>query len=373
MIRSAAAKLALWYLAIIMLISGVFSTVIYNISFGQLAQNVDHQRAAIARIPLPPALEGRRIQLNAYLDEELDSAQTALLIKLATLNTGMLLLGTLAAYLLARRTLQPIQAALEAQGRFTADASHELRTPLTAMRTEIEVALRDKQLSASDARELLGSNLEEIAKLETLSAGLLRLARSENGLDPAIITRNKVRDVFSDAAERYGAVIAARHIELDIKAGPETVSGDRDSLVELIAILLDNSIKYSPEGSTVTLASAPTSGYVRLSVADQGMGIKASDLPYIFNRFYRADRSRARTSAGGYGLGLSIAKRIVDLHHGAITVESSPGKGSTFVAKLPARQTTPSPQALSPYGALQSTLAKWYQKLREILAPPTKF
>ena len=343
MFQSAAAKLTLWYLAIVMLVSGVFSVALYRVSFGQMEQNAEHQRSAINRIPLPPNLELRRTQLNDYLDSELDAAQQELLLRLILLNAGMLLFGGAASYVLARRTLRPIQEAMDIQGRFTGDASHELRTPLTAMRTEIEVALRDKALPAADARELLTSNLEEIAKLETLSAGLLRLARTENGLDPAAVTKIKAADVMNDAAERFAPAIAEHDITLDIQAGQTELNGDRDSLVELFAILIDNAIKYSPNGTTIKLAAAPAGQQVKFTVADEGAGIAASDLPFVFNRFYRTDRSRTRHSVGGYGLGLSIAKRVVDLHHGTITVDSAPGKGTAFTIKLPVKANVAGP------------------------------
>jgi signal transduction histidine kinase len=208
------------------------------------------------------------------------------------------------------------------------------------MRSEIEVALREKHLSAADARTLLSSNLEEIAKLETLSAGLLRLARSENGLDPATLSTVPIRSLFEGAVDRFQPQLAARHTKLEVQVGEETAEGDAAGLTELIAILLDNAIKYSPPKSKVTLTSEVSGQFVRLSVADEGVGIKASDIPHIFERFYRADRSRTRGQepVGGYGLGLSIAKRVTDLHHGTITVDSAPDRGTTFRVRLPLTQ-----------------------------------
>ena len=336
LIQSAVFRLTLSYLGIIMVLSLVFSVALYRVSFGQMANNYNRQRNAIERFPVPVGLESQRDDYIQALYEQLDDARRNLLFRLGGLNLATLVLGGAAAYWLARRTLKPIEDAMEAQGRFTADASHELRTPLTAMRSEIEVALREKHLSAAGARALLGSNLEEIAKLEALSAGLLRLARSDNGLEPSVVKPVPVRDIFEGAIDRFQAQLSARHINLEVKAGDETIEGDAASLTELIAILLDNAIKYSPEKSAVTLASHPSGQSVTLSVADQGVGIKASDLPHIFDRFYRADQSRARDeNVGGYGLGLSIAKRITDLHHGHLSAESTPGKGSTFRVRLP--------------------------------------
>jgi signal transduction histidine kinase len=150
-----------------------------------------------------------------------------------------------------------------------------------------------------------------------------------------VVTISPVDTIINEAAERYAALIGQRNINLEIKSGHETIAGDRDSLVELIAILLDNAIKYSPDGTTITLASAASGQNIHLTVSDQGAGINASDLPHIFHRFYRSDRSRSRKSVGGYGLGLSIARRIVDLHNGTISVESKVGEGTTFSIKLP--------------------------------------
>jgi signal transduction histidine kinase len=337
-IQSAAFRLTMWYLGIIMVLSLLFSFALYRVSYDHMANGIHRQQGAISRIPLPVSLEGRRAELTKALDEQLEDTRHSLMLRLASLNLATLLLGGAAAYLLARRTLRPIEEAMEAQGRFTADASHELRTPLTAMRSEIEVALRDKQLTAADARTLLGSNLEEIAKLEALSAGLLRLARFENGLDPTAVLDVPVKDIFEAAIDRLQTPLAQRHIELDVQVGEETVAGDQASLTELVVILLDNAIKYSPEKSTIKLRSSPSSQTVRLYISDQGVGIKASDVPFIFNRFYRADRSRSKDRVEGYGLGLSIAKRIVDLHRGEIGVDTTPSQGSTFKVRLPVSQ-----------------------------------
>jgi signal transduction histidine kinase len=335
LIQSAVFKLTLWYLGIILLLSILFSMALYRESSAQLEETATRQSEAIKHLPLPGIFEPRRTEFLQGLSDQLDADHGRLLLRLGVLNLATVLLGGGAAYALARRTLRPIQDSLEAQGRFTADASHELRTPLTAMRTEIEVALRQKDLDAPDAKNLLASNLEEIAKLEALSAGLLRLARFERGLDPAAITKVPVREIFEDAVGRYKAKIAERKIKLEVTAGAETIAGDQASLIELVAVLLDNAIKYSPAGATVTLLSEPSGHTAKLSVADSGAGIKAADIPHIFDRFYRADRSRTKEHVNGYGLGLSIAKRIVDVHHGTITVESVVEKGTTFRIKLP--------------------------------------
>ena len=335
MIKSATLKLTLWYLAIIMLLSTLFSMALFRESAAQLGETVKRQRGALVQLPLPRSLEGHRTEILNSLDDKLKEDRQQIIWRLTFLNVLTLLLGGAASYALARRTLRPIEDSLEAQSRFTADASHELRTPLTAMRAEIEVALRQKQLSTAEARDLLGSNLEEIAKLEALSASLLRLAQTGSSLDAAAVISVPVREMFGEATGRFDKILTERQISVVQKVGEETVAGDRGSLIELIAILLDNAIKYSPEGSQIRLTSEPSGHFVRLSVADQGDGIKPEDASHIFDRFYRADRARNKDHVKGYGLGLSIAKRIVDLHHGTIAVDSAPGKGADFRIKLP--------------------------------------
>jgi signal transduction histidine kinase len=317
-----------------MVLSTMFSIALYRNSSSQLIDTEARQRNAIARLLLPPELEPSRIAYQQRLDDDLNKSLNQLQAQLIGLNIFTLLIGGMLSYALARRTLQPVEDALEAQGRFTADASHELRTPLTAMRSEIEVALRDRKLGIGEAKELLSSNLEEIAKLEALSSGLLRLARFENALDPAAVTNVPVKELIEAIIDRHQARLAERHIELEVKTGEETIAGDRASLVEMLSVLLDNAIKYSPPRSTIKLESETSGQFVRISVKDQGAGIKASDLPHIFDRFYRAERSRSKEDVSGYGLGLSIAKRVADVHGGDITVTSTPGRGSTFRVKL---------------------------------------
>jgi signal transduction histidine kinase len=337
-IQSATFKLTLWYLGIIMVLSILFSFALYNSSSTQLINTEQHQNDALSRLLLPPQLEQSREEYEQRLYDDLQANLRHIQTQLLGLNLLTLLIGGGLSYALARRTLVPVEEAMEAQGRFTADASHELRTPLTAMRSEIEVALREHHLPAAEARHLLGSNLEEIAKLEALSAALLRLARIENGLDPAAISFVPTAELFKGAVDRFQTKLDQKHMKVEVTSGGETVPGDRDSLVELIAVLLDNAIKYSPERSTIKLASTVAGQSIIISVADEGPGVKADDMPHIFDRFYRADRSRAKDGTSGYGLGLSIAKRITDLHHGQIYVEAIEGGGSTFFAKLPVDQ-----------------------------------
>ncbi len=329
--HSATLKLAVGTTLIIVAISLFFSISIYQISARHFRQQVERETSMVRRFGLPPAFFND--DLLAFRKDILDEFRDRAMAQLALFNSAILVLAAAGSYFFARRTLRPIERSVEAQRQFTADASHELRTPLTAMKTEIEVALRNPTFAAENAKKLLLSNLEEIDALTTLSDSLLRLARYEesNGLtfSPAPLA-----SVLAEAQERVDVHAKNKALSIEIRSAQDQVLGDKEALVELFVILLDNAIKYSPEGSSIAVWSEHDGHSIRVSVRDHGQGIRAVDLPRIFDRFYRADQSRSKQHIHGYGLGLSIAKAIVTRHHGKIDVHSVPGEGTTFAVTL---------------------------------------
>jgi two-component system OmpR family sensor kinase len=193
------------------------------------------------------------------------------------------------------------------------------------MKTELEVALRDPALKKSEMRELLASNLEEVDKLTKLSHTLLQLSR----LDHESIVREKVslKDTAEAVIQRFGK--AGKRISL-ISHKPLYAYANASAVEELFTILIDNALKYSPEDSAVTVTLISRKQMVGFEVINAGPGIRAEDLPHIFDRFYRADPSRTSGEKRGYGLGLSLAKKIVELHHGDLTATSAPRQTTTF-------------------------------------------
>jgi signal transduction histidine kinase len=318
MFRSATFKLTSWYLAIIIAVSLLFSLVIYTIATNEVIARIDSWQTS----PLQPMAQSRFI---SFRDQQIHQAEANLVFSLTVANIAIWTLGGFGSYYLARRSLTPIEEAHEAQSRFTSDASHELRTPLATMRTEIEVALRDANLSKQEMRELLTSNLEEVNKLTKLSGTLLQLSR----LDHKGITREKI--ALRDIAE---AVIArldkpAGRVVLSKGKSPKVIANSA-SIEELFTILLDNALKYSPEGSKVHINFLTKKQFSGFEVINEGKGIGADDLPHIFDRFYRVDTSRSGSSTKGFGLGLALAKKIVELHGGELTVSSAPEQLTTF-------------------------------------------
>ena len=254
-------------------------------------------------------------------------------IAFSLLATNLVILGLSAAsgYFLAGKTLDPIKKMVEEQKEFVGNASHELRTPLTSLKTEIEVALRDKKLTLPEAKRFLASNLEEVDKMQKLSNYLLTLNKFQSGEESLTFASVNLDDVVKEAVKKVEKMAKVNDINIISKLQPTKVRGNKNSLIELTTILLDNAIKYSPKGKNVEVRVKK--GRV-LEVQDLGVGIAEKDLPYIFDRFYRADSSRSKVRIDGYGLGLSIAKSIVDLHQGKIEVESKLGKGSTFRVQI---------------------------------------
>jgi len=227
--------------------------------------------------------------------------------------------------------------------QFTANASHELRTPLALMRTTSEVALLSANGSAATYREALHRILRETEKSTDLLDDMLRLARADSAAWPLALELVEIGPTIEQACE--GVEPLAREKNLDLTfgewAGTAWVAADSGHLHRLWLILLDNAIKYTPAGGSIQvgwrLASPNT---VVCEVKDSGFGIAESDIPHIFERFFRADKARSREQSGA-GLGLSIARWIVDAHHGTIEVESAVGLGSVFRVILPTISQTP--------------------------------
>jgi len=231
-----------------------------------------------------------------------------------------------------------LEAAFEQLRQFTADASHELRTPLTVIRSVGEMGLRETH-SVAEYRDIIGTMLEEVDRLTLLTTMLLDLTRSEGRRPTMDCVSIDLCELAADAAGFLGVLAEEARVDvrLDLPAESIRTFGDWTALRQAFINLLDNAIKHSPPESVVVVSGFESGSYVELSVKDSGPGIPKNELPFIFDRFYRLDRSRSqpRDKRGGFGLGLSIARRAVEAHGGRISVESAPGEGSLFRVTLP--------------------------------------
>ena len=327
----------------------------------------DAERSAISRVVVATSTRANEVQLRQLVATMLITAPI------------LLIASVLLAYMIAGRALQPVDRMIDelqaitdgrslhrrlplddasdeierlavtlnemigrlemsfgALRRFTADASHELKTPLTVLRADVERAMSERT-SRGDRMVALEEALQETTRMADLVETLLTLARADEGRfdlhrEPVAL-EPLVRDVFETASilgEEAGIQVTMPEPE------PSTVLGDATRLRQLLLNLATNAIKYTARGGSVDLALARHGRTAAITMRDSGIGISAADLPHVFERFYRADRARSRSSErGGFGLGLAISQWIAEAHGGAISVRSRLGRGTTFTVTLP--------------------------------------
>ena len=250
---------------------------------------------------------------------------------LASALLALLLVGVGGATLASKST-SPIIGAFEQMRRFMGDAAHELKTPVAVLRARADVALQ-KPRGRPEYEDILGHISGEARRLGALVENMLQLARADAGQWPVAFEKVFLDDVLMDATSAASALGAEQGVQIDLGALEESpVEGDPALLRQLFMILLDNAIQFTPPGGHVTASLQRNGKYCTVEVADTGSGIPAESLPHVFERFYRADQARGRAGAG---LGLSIAKWIVDEHAAEISARSKEGKGTTMTIHFP--------------------------------------
>lgn len=242
------------------------------------------------------------------------------------------------------RMLERLKEGVREKRRFVADASHELQTPLAVMRTELDVSLASSDLSP-DAVEVLESAREETDRMTRIVRNLLTLARFDEGTLRLLRAPMDLRDVAEEATDSLGNFARSADVDVSFEGVHAPVLGDAEYLRMVVVNLLENAIKYSGAGSAAKVSTGTDGDEAWLSVTDTGPGIDPVAAQRVFDRFYRADRSRAKET-GGSGLGLALSQEIVDAHHGRIELKSEVGVGSAFTIRLPLRhESAPAPDA----------------------------
>jgi signal transduction histidine kinase len=276
----------------------------------------------------------------------------ALLIVLAVGGMLVILVAFGFGALYARRALVPIRQSLEAQRgalrrqrEFAADASHELRTPLTVIRSSVEHLDRHRDEPLSASSDALDDIVAEVDHLALMVDDLLLLARTDSGAVALERLPLDLGDVASDAASVLARTADGRGVSIRVDPEPAMLEGDPARLRQLVTILVDNAIRHSPRGGIVDVTVRAAGGLAWIEVADQGPGLRAEDMPHVFDRFYRAPGA----PTGGTGLGLAIARWIVERHAGRIGVANRAPGGAVFRAELP---DAPPKAPASPTGAV---------------------
>jgi len=255
---------------------------------------------------------------------------------LLIVGSGGLLLAVCGGYFLAERALRPIRAAWQRQIEFVADASHELRTPLAVIRSNLDIVLSHSNQSILENLEWVNNAQGESRRLAKLVEDLLTLARSDSNERLIEVIPVDLSALLRRTLELFDVILLAKELTLETAITPTIqVSGDESRLQQLVVIFLDNACKYTATGGTIHVRLYVQKNIVILEIADTGIGMTQEECDKVFDRFFRADAARAFGNENGAGLGLSIAKWIVDVHQGKINVTSQVGQGTTFHITLP--------------------------------------
>lgn len=335
MFQRARLKLTLWYLFIIILVSVFFSLAFYQASAREMNQiinriKMDQQRQLSDERFKSFGPVGPPISIA-----ELQQGKIRIIVSLLVIDSFIWIAAGAAGYFLAGKTLAPIKMMVDEQNQFIADTSHELRTPIATLRAEMESSLLQKQITDREARQLIKSNLADLNDLQSLVIRLLEINQLHTGQEKQSLTANSLTDLINTAQKKVASLAKRKKIEFQLNISEAIIPGNHQQLIEVLVIILDNAIKYSPTASQIAITTQKKSNQVIISIQDQGWGISPTDLPHIFERFYRADKSRSEID--GYGLGLAIAQKIIFAHHGSIKVTCEPKNGSTFFIELPVK------------------------------------
>jgi two-component system sensor histidine kinase CiaH len=305
---------------------------------------VDGVRASVTETPVrvltdPVTVRGRQFFVQIVGDRTLEERTLRILVLVLVVGgaiAGLIASGVGAAY--ANRALVPIRQslanqreALRRQREFAADASHELRTPLTVIRASVEDLERHPRKSVATVGTALTDIRDEVDHLTSMVDDLLLLARSDSGAVELERVPLDLGDVASTGASGLSRLADERDVRMVVDPIPAEVAGDPARLRQLVAILVDNAIRHAPAGSRVDVRVRTDGGDAVLVVEDEGPGIRAEDLPRVFDRFYRA----AGAPGGGTGLGLAIAAWIVERHGGRIAAANRDAAGARFTVRLP--------------------------------------
>ena len=251
------------------------------------------------------------------------------------------LLSVIISLYLANWTLRPILAAYEKQKEFVENASHELRTPLAILQNRLELLFQKPTATIIDESENISESLSEVRNMRLLTSNLLNLARRDSGIriEPEATTTTYFENIFNSyemLAENAGKKFSG-HLKLD-----GTINLDQALIKQLLTILFDNALKYTGDEGEISVDVQKNGGFLVFAVADNGEGISDEDKKKIFDRFFRVDKARTRQK-GGLGLGLSLAKQIVEAYNGKITVEDNKPKGTKFIIRIRVDSTISNP------------------------------
>lgn len=316
-------RLTAIYAVLLLVILFISSVVTHSFFTGRL----DHRYQGTPFMPPRPV-----IQIEKAIREEVRDELSA---SLFVVNGFLFVTAVGLSYVLAGITLKPIQEAHEKQRAFLSDASHELRTPLAILQTDLENELRTTK---GAAKEQIESNLEEVKRMATIVAELLLLSRLDTQ-DESVIHKKRINltEAVETSIKRLEGYATTHNVSVTPPTGTQTpvyISADLEHIIQAITNVIKNGIEHNKPGGTVSAKISRIKQAVQIQISDTGVGISSSEIPKLFNRFYRTDSSRSR-SLGGNGLGLSIVEAIANTYGGTVSVTSELGTGTTVTLEFP--------------------------------------
>lgn len=332
MFKTARNRLTLWYLTIIMLITISFSFVIFA-GVSKVTQNaLEGQRRRMERqIIGMETFSGRFSRIDT---ETLLEIRNRTLHNLLLINISVFVISGALGIFLAEKTLKPIEDMTKKQKRFISDAAHEIKTPLTAIKTNLEVTLRNKNLDLVEARKTMNDVIEDVNNLHLFTNKLLNQSRYQNGTG-FIIKEINLKVILKNISQKLLILAENKKEKINLNLQEVKILGKEVQIEELFTNIIENAIKYNKEGKDINITLKKLNEFAITTIEDFGMGISKDDIPNIFEPFYRSDESRHTSSNNGYGIGLAIAKEIAENHNGSISVTSQLQKGTKFTVKLP--------------------------------------
>src|SRR3989344_1459171 len=320
--KTARFKLTFWYVI-----------TVFVLLFTSSLAAINAETRAFNRIQEALSDRIQRPKLSARLETRLNEFESQFIRRLIFLDLFLFIASAVGAYYLSGITLGPIEEMVSAQEQFASDASHKLRTPLTIIRMEVEALRRTQKQIPKVFAQVLSSIGGEVNRMGEIVESLLTQVRSPIKNSSPQTQTISLTEIVKTSVSQMQKVARQKQIKLSLSATPNIqVNGETHKLEELVRILVDNAVKYTPDKGEVSVKLTKAEGKTSLTVADTGMGITKADLPHIFDRFYRSARTQ---DIAGTGLGLAIAKQIVAEHSGQITVASIPQTGTQFKVIFP--------------------------------------
>lgn len=309
-----------------------------SFSYGTYEEDVNDKKVALKMRAFTTGIKNSPYYVTvARSYDDIKDMLGNIIISFSIIIPFIVLITGLFSYRIASLAILPIEESFRKLKQFTEDASHELKTPLSAIKTNIDVALSKEPKEASYYKKKLAIIGNSVNMMANVINRMLYLSKLDSNAMDFKKEKINVSELLKEVKERFAEVALKKNVEIEIEEGNFELETNKEALDEILSIIVENAINFNKPKGQVKISVNSSDEEAKISVTDTGIGISKEDLPHIFDRFYRGEKSRSRET-GGAGLGLSITKRLVEYLGGRINVESEEGAGSTFTIIIPKRE-----------------------------------